>query len=166
MAIDIDGFAVLRSIAAESRTFIGVAAEAAKAARELVVKQITAKNAGLESLRDVRKALGTDTFTLILDGMKDAQIKPLVSKLDKNHPNLKGSSPDWRLNQLRELANGSIEPTPKPEPIPKDKKGKKVSSGSSKSSAKKEDKEKGSDQEEALELISFRSAGATRKRGK
>ena len=35
MAIDIDGFAVLRSIAAEPSTFIGVAAEAAKAARRL-----------------------------------------------------------------------------------------------------------------------------------
>ncbi len=164
MAIDIDGFAVLRSIAAEPSTFIGVAAEAAKAARELVVKQITAKNTGLESLRDVRKAIGAETLTLILDGMKNTQIRSLVSKLDKHHPNLEGSNADWQLNQLRELAKGSIEPTPKPEPIPKGKKGKKASSDSAKSPAKKKGKDEGAGHGEALELISFRSAGTTRKR--
>src|SRR5262245_29514887 len=110
MALDIDGFAVLRGIAAEPNTFAGVAADAAKAARDLVVKQITAKSAGLESLRNVRKVLGAEAFTLILDGMKDAQIKSVISKLDKNNPNLKGSSSDWQLNQLSELAKGSIEP--------------------------------------------------------
>lgn len=163
MAIDIDGFAVLRSIAAEPNAFIGVAAEAAKAARELIVKQITAKTAGLESLREVGKAIGAETLTLILDGMKDAQIRSLVSKLDKHHPNLKGSNAEWQLNQLRELAKGSIEPTPKPVPV-KAKKDKKENSGSPQSSAKKKAKEESASQEEAFELISFSSAGATRKR--
>ena len=68
MALDIDGFAVMRSIAAHPSTFPGAATEVAKAARALVTKQIKTKASTLTSLRDVRKALGADTFNLILDG--------------------------------------------------------------------------------------------------
>jgi hypothetical protein len=50
MAIDIDAFAVLRSIGAHQNTFPDITADATKAARALVVKQIKAKNTGLKSI--------------------------------------------------------------------------------------------------------------------
>jgi hypothetical protein len=161
MAHDIDGFAVLRSISAKRKAFADVAAEANKAARALVVKQITTKSADLRSLRDVHEAVDEEAFDLILDGMKDSQIKSLLTKLDKHHPTLKTSNAEWRRNQVRGLAKGSVEPAAKPE---REKKGAKAGSGGPKSTTKKSAKKGPPDLPTADDLISFSSAGATRKR--
>src|SRR5262245_50135591 len=123
MPLDIDGFAVLRSIAAHPSSFSDVAADAAKAARALVTKQIKTKGSTLRSLRDVRRALGAEAFTLIVDGVPDPQVKTLVTRFDKHHPDLKTSNPQWRRRLLSALAEGSIEPTAKPKAAPKEPKG-------------------------------------------
>src|SRR5215475_8267923 len=115
MALDIDGFAVLRSIAAHPSEFPEVAAEAAKVARALAIKQIKSKGSSLERLRGVRKALGGAAFSLILDGVPDSQVKTLVTRFDKHHPDLKSSKPEWRRRQLIALAEGAAEPAAKPQ---------------------------------------------------
>jgi hypothetical protein len=148
MALDIDGFTIFRSIAAHPSAFPDVAAAAAKAARTLVVAQIKCKTTGLSELRDIRKALGEGAFSLILDGIPDPQIKSLVNKLDKHHPELKASNAQWRRRQISALADGSVEPAAKPATPPKREAGKK----------------KKSKQAAVLELLDFTSAGATRKR--
>ena len=148
MALDIDGLAVLRSIATHPSIFSDIAADAAKAARALVTKQINGKGVTLKKLRDVRKALGDDAFSLILDGLPDAQIKSLVTKFDKYHPDLKTSNPPWRRRQLSALADGSAEPAEKPKAAPKPKAGKKAATPGS----------------ATPERLDFSSAGATRKR--
>jgi hypothetical protein len=147
MAIDIDAFAVLGSIATHPNAFSNVAAEAAKAARTLATKEITNKGSSLKSIRNVREALGGVAFGLILDGVTDSQIKTLVTRLDKNHPDLKSSSPQWRRQQLNALADGTAEPRPKPQAPSKRQKGK---------NAKPEPAEP--------QFLSFASAGAKRKR--
>jgi hypothetical protein len=147
-ALDIDGFAILRSIADHSAIFPSVAADAAKAARTLVVKQIKSKTSDLKRVRDIRNALGVEAFSLILDGIPDAQIKTLLSKLDKHHPELKTSNAQWRRQQLGALLEGSVEPSAKP-PAP----------------AKRQTRtKKTSEPSEALERLDFKSAGAIRKR--
>jgi hypothetical protein len=148
MALDIDAFAVLRSIGAHRDTFSGIAAEAAKAARMLVAKQIGAKNIELRSVRKVREVIGPETFNLILDGIPDAQVKTLVGKLDKHHSELKTSSAQWRREHLRALVASSIEPAVKPPSSPKRKKEAKPSKNET----------------SGPELISYLSAGAKRKR--
>ena len=148
MPLDIDGFAVLRSIAAHPSAFSDVAVEAAKAARALVTKQIKGKGSTLKSLRDVRKALGGDAFNLILDGVPDPQVKTLVTRFDKHHSDLKASNPQWRRRQLSALVDGSVEPAAKPKVVPKGKAGKKAASK----------------QPDVPELLEYSSAGATRKR--
>jgi hypothetical protein len=158
MALDIDGFAVLHSIAAHRRMFPDVATEVAKAARTLVIKQVKAKNTGLHSVRDIRKAIGAGTFDLIMDGMTDAQVKSLVTKLDKNHPELKSSTSQWRRHQLKGLAEGSTEPAPK---VPKAKSPPKQKT---KSPLKQKTKKRVSEPSEAGGLLDFKSAGATRRR--
>src|SRR5262245_28311587 len=140
MALDIDGFAIFRSIAANPSTFPDVAAAAAKAARALVVTQIKSKTTSLGSLRDMRKALGGEAFNLIMDGIPDPQIKTLVTKLDKHHPELKTSNAQWRRRHITALVDGSVEPAAKP------------------------DSKKPSKQQAAPKLLNFSSAGATRKR--
>jgi hypothetical protein len=148
MRIDIDGFAVLRGIGAHRAAFPDLGAEAAKTARALVTRQIAAKATGLKSLRDIRSAIGDDAFALILDGLTDAQIASLVTKLDKNHPERASAKPDWRRRHVAALVNGSVEPaakaagkmTKEPKP-PKPKK-----------------------EAPRAERIEYASAGATRKR--
>jgi len=148
MKIDIDGFAVLRSIAAHHRIFADVTPEAAKAARTLVLKQLKAKTADLKCLREIRKAVGTDSFELIADGMTDTEVKSIISKLDKNHPELKQSDAQWRRHHMRALADGSIEPAEKAKPAPKTQKRKKDASEPAGS----------------IDLLVYNSAGARRKR--
>ncbi|HLQ91077.1 MAG TPA: hypothetical protein VK148_13675 [Xanthobacteraceae bacterium] len=110
MAVELDGFSLLNSIGAHAHVFSEIKNDVLKAARTLVVKQLKTKSAGMKSLRDVRESLGHDSFALIVDGMKDAEVKSLLGKLDKHQPELKGSNPQWRVAQLRALADGSIEP--------------------------------------------------------
>ena len=145
MALDIDGFAVMRGIGTHSEAFAAIAADLAKAARTLVVKQIRHKNTGLNALRDLRAALGLEAFSLVTDGMPDAQINSLAAKLDKNHPELKTSDSAWRRRHLLSLVDGSIEPMEKAKAPLKQGKAKKAPPAPS-----------------SPERIFFASAGATR----
>jgi hypothetical protein len=147
MALDIDGFAVLRSIGSHPNAFAAIAAELAKTTRTLVVKQLRHKDTGLEAIRNVRAALGPEAFRLIADGMADAHIKSLALKLDKHNTGLKSSNAAmWRLHVFA-LADGSTEPLEKQKPAPKPAKSKKATSPLSTPSR-----------------IQFSSAGAVRKR--
>lgn len=122
MALDLDGFAALRSIAAHPRAFQDIPLEASKAARSLVLKQLKAKGSDAKTLHNVRKALGTEQFSLLLDGIAEKDVKSLLSKFDKHHPELKESNARWRLQHLRSLADGTLDPVAKPQPAPKRRK--------------------------------------------
>ena len=92
MALEIDGFAVFHSIGSHRAAFAGITADLVKAAQTLVVKLIKDKKTGLTALRDIRTALGAETFNLIADGMADSQIKSVTANLDKHNPGLKTSN--------------------------------------------------------------------------
>lgn len=113
MALDLDAFAVLRAIGAHAALFGDTKADAAKAARALIVKQIKAKNTDLAALRALRKALGDETFALVVDGLKDAELKTLVARFDKENPEVKTANPAWRRRHLLALVTGDVEPVPK-----------------------------------------------------
>jgi hypothetical protein len=106
-----DAFAMLRSIAAHPAIFTDVAADAARTAQLLVVKQIKSRASDLQKVREIRGALGAKRFGLILDDMADFQIKTLLVKLDKGNPKLKVSDPLWRRRRLGALVDGLVEPT-------------------------------------------------------
>jgi hypothetical protein len=147
MALEIDAFAVFHSIGSHRAAFAGIAADLAKAARTIVVKLIKDKKTDLAALRDIRTALGSESFNLIADGMADSQIKSIVANIDRYHPERKTSSAAWRRRHVLGLADGSVEPMEKPKSPPKQEKAKKPRAPP-----------------KALERISFDSAGATRKR--
>jgi hypothetical protein len=147
MALEIDGFAVFQSIGSHRAAFAGIGSDLVKAARTLVVKLIKDKKTGLSALRDIRTALGAETFNLIADGMADTQIKSVAANLDKHHPDLKTSNAAWQRRHVLALAGGSVEPMEKP-----------------KSAPKKEKTKKPPVEPNSPERISFVSAGATRKR--
>jgi len=125
MALDVNGFAVFRSIGSHPHTFAAIAAEVVKTARTLVVKQIRDKNTGLKAVREIRAAVGPEAFSLIADGMADAQIKSLAAKLDKHNSELKTSKSAAQRLRLLALADGSAEPVEKSKSAPKTAKSKK-----------------------------------------
>jgi len=109
----LDGLKLLRSIAANPAAFPAVIADAEKVARSLVVGQLKAKTSGLASLRVVHRVLG-DEFILVVEGMSDAEVKSLLSKVDKYYPELQTAAADQLRNQLNALAKGLVEPNVKP----------------------------------------------------
>lgn len=120
MALDVDGYSVLGAIAAVPEVFPDIRADIAKTARTLVTKQLKAKSLPLARLRLIRRALGAETFALIVDGMTDAEAKSLVGRFDKHHPELKTASADWYRRRLGGLAD-TEEPAEKPKAVKPDK---------------------------------------------
>jgi 16S rRNA G1207 methylase RsmC len=115
MALEFDGFDAWRAIAESPDTFASLRADAAKSARTALVKYVKTRTLGIADLRAARRALGKDLFRLLVDGMKDAEVKTLLTRLDKHHPELKGSDPAWRRQHILSLVKGDAEPAPKPE---------------------------------------------------
>ena len=122
MALDLDGFAVFRAIASTPEVFKSVSSEINKTARSLALKQLKAKTADIQNLRDIRQALHTE-FDFVLDGMKATELKTLVRKYDKYRPELKSADARWCLRHLSALANGSENPLEKPRSATKEKVG-------------------------------------------
>lgn len=128
MALDVDGYAVLKALAATPDAFPDIRADVAKTGRTLVVKQLKAKTLPLPGLRRIRDILGPETFALIVDGLTDTEAKALVARLDKNHPDLKTAAAEWHRRRLGDLA-ADADPAEKAKPIkaekqPADKKAK------------------------------------------
>jgi hypothetical protein len=147
MTLDVDGFAVFRSIGSHADAFAAIAAEVAKSARTLVVKQIVHKDTGLKAVRDIRAALGAEAFNLITDGMSDAQIKSLAVRLDRHNPELKTANGAARRLHVLALAGGAAEPLEKAKSTRKPAPSKKTEAPLS-----------------PADRIQFLSAGATRRR--
>jgi hypothetical protein len=114
MALDVDGFAVLRTIGVHPHLFKVITPDVVKAARTLVTRQIVHKETGLKAVRDIRAAVGPEAFSLIIDGLTDAQIKSLASRLDKHASRAKAADGSARLHILA-LADGSAQPAEQPQ---------------------------------------------------
>ncbi|GIK81161.1 MAG: hypothetical protein BroJett024_22660 [Alphaproteobacteria bacterium] len=155
MALDLDGFTVAKAIASNSSVFSGIRAEVSKATgafadklRSLLVKELKSKATNLNAFQDMRRALGVDSFNLVIEGLKDADLKSIIGKLDKHHPDQKSASAEWRRRHLRALLDGTIQQS-----LPQPKK--KSSARGGKSAAKKT---------ADIEFLEDESAGAVRKR--
>lgn len=147
MALEVDGFAVFRSIGSHPETFAVMASEIAKTARSIVVKQVRHKETGLKDIRDIRAAVGPEAFALAIDSIADAQIKSLAIKLDKHNTELKTASTTSRREHVLALAGGSSEPLEKQKSTVRPTKSRKSQAAPS-----------------PVNRIQFSSAGATRKR--
>ena len=101
MALEIDGLAVLCAIAEAPEAFPAIRSDVTKAAHALVTKQLKAKTLDLAGLRAVREALGPQPLALIVDGLKDAEVKALVTRLGRKETVLE---PCYKMEQLIELA--------------------------------------------------------------
>lgn len=113
MALSIDGFAVLATIGREPALFSDIRSEAAKAAQALLAKQLKAKALTVAGLRRIEEALGGETFSLVVDGLSDADVKSLATRLDRHHPEMKDATAERRRRHVMALATGT-EPAEKP----------------------------------------------------
>jgi hypothetical protein len=145
MSLDVDGFRVLGNIAAHPAVFQDIAKEINAAARTLVVKQIRAKGTTLSRFREIYAALGAEAFNLTIDALPDAQVKSLLGKLDKHHPQMASFTGEWGRRHIVALADGAVSAAPKSKGPSKPK-----------TARKKPDA--------APEVLNYASAGATRKR--
>jgi hypothetical protein len=114
MALEFDGFEAWQAIAQSPDTFAALRADAAKSARVALVKYLKTRTLGIPDLRAARKALGKGQFRLLIDGMKDAEVKALVARLDKHHPEQKVADPGWHRQHFLLLVKGDAEPAEKP----------------------------------------------------
>jgi hypothetical protein len=110
MAIALEGFGVLQSIGAHADVFASARPDVDKAARGIVVKCLKAKSLELPALRALYGAIHGDPFALIVEGLKDAEVKGILTRLDKHHPEVKGGSPGWRRAHLIALAAARAQP--------------------------------------------------------
>jgi hypothetical protein len=110
MSIALDGFEVFRQVGKHAEAFAPIRADVDKQARALVIKCLKAKSVGVDALRDIREALGQEQFGLVLEGLKDTEVKSILTRLDKHHPDMKEGSTGWRRQHLNALADGSSTP--------------------------------------------------------
>ncbi|GJE26746.1 hypothetical protein [Methylobacterium organophilum] len=124
MALDVDGYAVLQAMGAAPEAFPDIQAEVPRLARTLVVKQLKVRSLKVAGLRLIRDVVGMENFALIADGMSDAEVKSLVTRLDPHHPSLREATPTWFRRRLTALAAGDAPirkgetPPAKPAPEP------------------------------------------------
>ena len=110
MPIALDGFEVFQQIGRHAGLFAPIRADVEKQAMTLVVKWLKAKSVDLDGIRAMFGALGNAQFGLVLDGLKDADIKSVLTRIDKHHPDVKQGSARWRRDHLNALADGSSAP--------------------------------------------------------
>ncbi len=149
MAIELDGFAVLRAIAAHESAFAAGRPEIVKFVKSIVAQRLKDKETGLAQLREIFAALGAEPFALIVDETPEAQLKSILARLDKNRAEIKTAQGEWLRGHLRALADGGAEPAQTRKP-------------SGKKPAKAPAEQKPSEAEPPR--LAFRSAGAKRKR--
>ncbi|ARP98330.1 hypothetical protein [Pseudorhodoplanes sinuspersici] len=113
MALTLDGYAVLGRIAANPNAFPDIRADVTNAAQALVLAQLKSKNSGIEILRAVRMALSAEPFALVIEALKDAQVKTLVTKFDKHNIEMKTATAQQRRRHLCLLADASVTPAQK-----------------------------------------------------
>jgi hypothetical protein len=119
MPIDVDGFAIIRSILDNPGAFPDISTEINKAAVALVSNQLKARTTTFSTIRAVHQALGDDVLANVLDGLTDVAIKALIKKLDKDNPELEANNANWHRRQIVLLARGDAEPAKKAKPSPK-----------------------------------------------
>ena len=120
MSIAIDGFELLRQLGKHRDLFAPIRIDVDKQARALVVKCLKAKSVSLDAVRDIYTALGEEQFGLLVEGLKDAETKSVLTRLDKHHPDVKGGTAMWRRQHLNALAVGSSDPHAPPAKVIKD----------------------------------------------
>src|SRR5262249_43423307 len=66
-------------------------------------------------------APGVETFNLAIEELPNAQVKLLLRKLDKHHPEMVSFTGEWGRRHIVALADGTVPSAPKSKATPKPK---------------------------------------------
>ena len=113
MAFDLDGLAVLASMATKPDSFAGIENEATKIARTLLTKLLKNKATTLPVARSMASALPAGTLAHVTDGMSDAEMTALAVRFDRLNPTLKASDRQAKAILVGHLISGAAEPATK-----------------------------------------------------
>ena len=114
MAFDLDGLAVLASMASKPETFAGIEAEAAKIGRSLLTKLLKNKSTTLPIAQAMASALPVGTLAHVTDGMTDAEIATLATRFDRLNPTAKAADRQAKAELIGHLIFGTCEPIEQP----------------------------------------------------
>ncbi|ACL55703.1 hypothetical protein [Methylobacterium nodulans] len=117
MALEIDGLAILCAIAEAPQAFPAIRQDVGKVAQSLVTKQLKAKDLTLDALRQLQAALGPQPLALVVESLSDAEVRTLVTRLDRTNAALKAATPVEHRRRLLALAAGA-EPETTPATAP------------------------------------------------
>jgi hypothetical protein len=110
MALAIDGYWVLKTIGKNAKIFPDIRFDVNKQASLLIGKQV--KKSDVENLRAIYDALGSDNFSKVVDQLNG--IGPILKRMDKHNPDLKGMLAQHQRKLLSALACGDVQPKEKP----------------------------------------------------
>jgi hypothetical protein len=114
MTTVIDGFSLLIAVGQHRELFFSLAVEARKAALAMSKKFLKGKGIGLVELKSFHGAVGAETFALILEDLKEAELRALIKKIDKYYPNLLGDKAVELRSHLKALSSSRADLSPKP----------------------------------------------------
>ena len=111
--ITINAFDLLKSIGTSQKAFGIVEADVEKAALAIMQKLMKAKNLTVLQLREVCRAIGSESLGIVIDNLADKDVSGLIKKLDKLWPEIKTAQVDQQRERVLSLATGRIEPAAK-----------------------------------------------------
>jgi hypothetical protein len=114
MGVNVNGFAVLGAISSNPDIFKSIKPDACKAATALVLTALKEKSLDLAQVRKIHRAVGAESFDLVLDGMKDAQLRSLLKTLDKHQTEIQDSTAREQRDHLDALILGATQASPAP----------------------------------------------------
>jgi len=111
----LDGFAILKYVASHAELFANAQDAVDEAALSILAEQFQAETFGLDRLKRVCKALGSDALILVLEHVADAVPEALIARIDPHHPKAEAGDAAWARSHVMALAKGELKPLPKPQ---------------------------------------------------
>jgi len=115
MPLELDGAEVLRRVLASPEVFPLSRQEVNRMAQQVVVKQLRHRETSVEALRRIVDTLGGEAFRLVIDAMREPEVRSVTLRLDPLNTAARGADPAWLRGHLLQLAEGDAEPLEKAE---------------------------------------------------
>jgi hypothetical protein len=132
--MSLDGFAILKYVAAHAEQFADARDSVDEAALNILAGQFQAGTFDLGQLKRLCKALGGETLSLVFEHVPDEVPQSLIGRIDPHHPKADAGDAAWARSHVVALGSGKAKPEPKPKAAAK-----KAGAAKSKKKSKPED---------------------------
>lgn len=119
MKVVLDSYDLLHAIGSHREAFDAVDDLVRKHAATLLVAQLKHKSTDINRYREIRSAIGAESFELFLDALDDRLLKAIAKRIDPHCPLAKDGEGIELRPHLLQLARGKIEPMAKAKKVTK-----------------------------------------------